>query len=268
MRRTAVPLLFGLAVALGSVVAPTASTAPVAGAALAPTTSGLVLNYSFDADSGTTARDSSVNRINGTYVNTTAVAARSTGLPGLGTAITLVGANRQYVSVPERNVLDVDRFTVAAQVSYTGVQNDRTFGRWEVIEKADAYWINIRTDGRIRVGGFFGGCTSARWRYLDSSVVVPTNTWTHVAATYNGATLGVWVNGVRVGSRAVTGRTCSNNNPLAVGAKNYPAKGLLEAFWDGRLDDIRIYNRALTGTEIRGLLPTTTASAAAPGLNG
>jgi hypothetical protein len=228
---------------------------PPPAALLAPTTTGLVLNYSFNTDVGTTARDSSVNLIHGTYVNTTALAARSTGLPGLGTAITLVGANRQFISVPERSVLDVNRFTVAAQVRYTGVQNDRTFGRWEVIEKADAYWINVRTDGRVRVGGFFGGCTSARWRYLDSSVVVPTNTWTHVAATYNGATLGVWVNGVRVGSRAITGRTCSNNNPLAVGAKNYPAKGLLEAFWDGQLDDVRIYNRALTATEIRGLNP-------------
>ena len=86
--------------------------------------------------------------------------------------------------------------------------------------------------------------------------MVPTNTWTHVASTYNGSTLTVWVNGSRAGSMAVTGRTCNNNRPLAVGAKNYPAEGLLEAFWDGQLDDIRIYRRALSQTEIRGLLPS------------
>jgi len=40
-----------------------------------------------------------------------------------------------------------------------------------------------------------------------------------------------------------------------VGAKNYPA-GSPEAFWDGQLDDIRIYRRALSAAEIRGLLPT------------
>ncbi len=71
------------------------------------------------------------------------------------------------------------------------------------------------------------------------------NTWTHVASTYDGATLTVWINGRRAGSRAVAGRACSNDHPLAVGAKDYRAKGLLEAFWDGRLDDVRIYNRAL-----------------------
>jgi len=225
-------------------------------AVAAPTTSGLVLNYRFDSDSGVSARDSSPNAIHGTYVNTTAAAARSAGMPGQSWAITLAGVQHQFVSVPERNALDVDRFTVAALIRYTGVENDKTFGRWEVAEKAGAYWINIRTDGRVRVGGFFGGCTSAAWKYLDSTVVVPTNTWTHVASTYNGSTLTVWVNGSRAGSMAVTGRTCHNNRPLAVGAKNYPAEGLLEAFWDGQLDDIRIYRRALSQTEIRGLLPS------------
>jgi hypothetical protein len=221
---------------------------------LAATTSGLVLGYGFDDDTGTVAVDSSTNALHGTYVGTTAAAARSPGLPGRGWAITLVGTEQQYVSVPERDVLDVDRYTVAALVRYTGIENDHTLGRWEVLEKAGAYWINIRTDGRVRVGGFFGGCASANWKYLDSSVVVPTNVWTHVAGTYNGSRLVVWVDGARVGSRAVSGRTCRNNRPLAVGAKNYPV-GAPEAFWDGQLDDVRIYRRALTGTAGRGSPP-------------
>ena len=159
-------------------------TGPAAVAApAAPTTTGLVLAYGFDDDTGTTARDSGPNAINGSYVNTTAAAARSAGVPGRGSAITLVGAQHQFVAVPERNALDVDRFTVAALVRYTGVENDKTLGRWEVLEKAGAYWVNVRTDGHVRVGGFFGGCTSAGWKFLDSSVVVPTNTWTHVAST-------------------------------------------------------------------------------------
>ena len=247
------------AVAAGLVVAGLAAAgSPVvesARAASAPTTVGLVLNYRFDNDSGVVVRDSSVNAIHAQYVNTTAAAARSPGVPGRSWAITLTGAGHQYVSVPELNALDVDRFTVAALVSYTGIENDRTLGRWEVLEKPDAYWINVRTNGRVRVGGFFGGCTSAAWKYLDSNAVLPRNTWTHVASTYNGATLTVWINGVRAGSRAVTGGTCRNNHPLAVGAKNHPAAGVLEAFWDGQLDDIRLYRRALSATEIRGLLP-------------
>jgi hypothetical protein len=224
-------------------------------AASAPTTVGLVVNYRFDNDSGVVARDSGSNAIHGRYINTTAAAARSAGVPGRSWAISLVGAQHQYVSVPDRTALDVNRFTVAALVRYTGVENDQSFGRWEVVEKAGAYWINVRTNGRVRVGGFFGGCTSAAWKYLDSSVVVPPNTWTHVASTYNGSTLTVWINGSPAGSLAVTGNTCRNNRPLAIGAKDDPPKGLLEAFWDGQLDDLRVYGRALSAAEIRGLLP-------------
>ena len=230
------------------------SAGPARAAAAAPTTTGLVLNYRFDNDSGVRATDSSTNAIHGTYVNTTAAAAKSTGPPGQGSAIRLVGAQHQYVSVPERNALDVNKFTAAALVNYTGIENDKTLDRWEVLEKAGAYWINVRTNGRVRVGGFFGGCANPNWKYLDSTTVLTKNTWTHVASTYNGSTLTVWINGVRSGSLAVSGITCKNDRPLAVGAKNYPAEGLLEAFWDGQLDDVRIYRRALSAAEIRGLV--------------
>lgn len=223
-------------------------------ASAAPTTKGLVLYYSFNADTGTTARDSSPNKIDGTYVNTTAAAARSTGPTGKSNAARFVGTSQQYVAVPERDALDVDRFTLAAYVNYTGVQNPQTNDRWEVFEKANAYWINIRTDGHVRIGGFFGGCASRNWQYLDSTSTIPTNTWTHVAATYNGSTLTVWINGRRAGSRSIPGaHTCSTDSPLAIAAKNNPDKGLLEAFLDGRLDEVRIYNRALTAAQIAGL---------------
>lgn len=254
MRRTSTSsIVMGLAVSGLALVGATA-VAP-AQAASTPTTAGLVLNYAFDNDSGVTAHDSSANAIHGSYRNTTAGMARSPGLPDRGWAITLVGAEQQYIAVPERKALDVDRFTVAALVRYTGIENDKSLGRWEVLEKAGAYWVNVRTDGRVRVGGFFGGCTTGAWKYLDSNVALPTDTWTHVASTYNGSRLTVWVNGAKAGSMAVTGSTCRNNRPLAVGAKNYPGAGLLEAFWDGQLDDVRLYRRALSATEIRGLLP-------------
>ncbi|MFL6069722.1 MAG: LamG-like jellyroll fold domain-containing protein [Actinomycetes bacterium] len=44
-----------------------------------------------------------------------------------------------------------------------------------------------------------------------------------------------------------------NNEPLAIGAKNAPSKGILEAFWDGQLDEVRIYSRALGASGIARL---------------
>ncbi len=216
----------------------------------------LVLRYSFDHDTNSVVRDASPSGLNGALVNAKPSSAYVAGVPGRGRALTLFGASHQYVGVPQSDALDVNRFTVAALVRYTGVENDATLGRWEVLEKAGAYWMNIRIDGRVRVGGFFGSCGGgSAWQYLDSANPIPVNTWTHVAGTYTGTRLTVWVNGQRVASRAVSGATCANDEPMAIGAKDAPALGLLEAFWDGQLDDVRVYNRALGAGEIARLVP-------------
>jgi hypothetical protein len=238
-------LLVGLAPA-GRAVVPTSAVA-------AAPTSGLVLSYTFANETGTTVRDRSPSRINGTLVNTSAPGAYEPSLSGHNSALKLVGSQRQWVDVGDTPALDVNRYTVAAWVRYTGVQNAQTLDRWEVLEKAGAYWMNIRTTGQVRAGGFYGGCTTPSWKYLDSPRPIPANTWTHVASTYNGSRLTIWVNGVKVASRAISGATCANAQPLAVGAKNAPAKGLLEAFFDGDLDDVRIYHRALGASGIAAL---------------
>ena len=169
----------------------------------------------------------------------------TTSLAGYGNALQLRGDRHEYVDVPLSPLLDLDRLTVSAWVRYTGVENDASGGRWEVLEKAGAYWINVRTNGRVRVGGFFGGCSGPGvWQYFDSTRSIPVSTWRHLAVTYDGARLRVYIEGRLSGSKAVTGRPCVSGEPLAVGAKNNPTKGLLEAFWDGRLDEIRLYNRA------------------------
>jgi hypothetical protein len=242
-----------VALIAGSVAA-AQSAVVTAHAAVSPN---LVLFYKFDAHQGASVTDSSSSQLNGTLVNVASPnSAYVTGLAGYRTALSLSAPQHQYVDVPQGASLDVNRFTLAALVKYTGTQTAETLDRWEVLEKAGAYWLNIRTDGHVRAGGFFGGCANNQfWKFFDSTATVPTNTWSHVASTYNGSKLTIYINGVASGSMNVTGTTCANDEPLAVGAKNAPAKGLLEAFWDGQLDDVRVYNKALTATQIANLAP-------------
>lgn len=233
-------------VALVTLAAPGSAVGPPA------PQNGLVLHYAMESLVSGTVEDSA-GTLDGRVVAQSGSARLVTSLSGYGRALELRGSDHQFVDVPASAVLDVDRYTASAWVRTTGVQNDQTLGRWEVLEKANAYWVNVRTNGLVRVGGFYGGCVNANWKYLDSSRAVVVGRWTHVASTYDGTWLRVYLNGSAAGAMRVSGRTCVSAEPLAVGAKNNPTKGLLEAFWDGRLDDVRIYNRSLTATEVRQL---------------
>jgi hypothetical protein len=237
-------------VAASLAVLPLAAAAPGAPVVLAPTQDGLVLHYPMEVLSGATVPDESPSSLDGQVVAGSGTVRLVTSLPGYGRAILLTGAQHQYVDVPTSPVLDVDRYTLSAWVRYTGIENDQTFGRWEILEKAGAYWMNVRTNGLVRVGGFYGGCTNPSWQFLDSTRTIPVGRWKHVASTYDGTWLRVYIDGRAAGAKRVTGRTCVSGEPLAVGAKNNPTKGLLEAFWDGRLDEVRVYDRPLTLQEI------------------
>jgi hypothetical protein len=74
---------------------------------------------------------------------------------------------------------------------------------------------------------------------------LPSNTWSHLAATYDGAVLRVYVNGNQTGSRTVSGELLTSTGALRVGGNS-----LWGEYFQGRIDEIRIYNRALSQAEI------------------
>ncbi|WP_201984647.1 endo-beta-N-acetylglucosaminidase [Hymenobacter rubidus] len=85
-----------------------------------------------------------------------------------------------------------------------------------------------------------GGST----RKLNSVIRLTAGQWTHLAGTYDGATMKLYVNGVLDNSQAASG-SLTANAPFTL-ARNYAApRGL-----DGRLDEARAWTRALTATEI------------------
>jgi hypothetical protein len=117
--------------------------------------------------------------------------------------------------------------------------------------------------GRLRSGGFYGGCVTTpaarTWHFLDSATVLPEGEWVHVASTYDGSSLRIYLNGAldveRTIPSATWGPTCSNIEPLAIGAKDRTIPpAVTEAFWNGGLDDVRVYSRALSGAEIQQVM--------------
>ena len=75
---------------------------------------------------------------------------------------------------------------------------------------------------------------------------LPLNTWTHLAATYNGNVLALYVNGTQAAQLLVTGAVATSASPLKLGGN-----AIWGEWFAGQIDEVRIYNRALTATEIQ-----------------
>src|SRR6185295_2015327 len=74
------------------------------------------------------------------------------------------------------------------------------------------------------------------------------NTWQHVAATYDGATLSIYVNGNQVSSSAGTGTINAVTSDLAIG-RNIA----LGTSFTGQIDEVELFRRALSQIEIRAI---------------
>ena len=104
-----------------------------------------------------------------------------------------------------------------------------------------AYFLYRSGYSAAPVGGVF---TTAEQEVLGTSGPA-LNTWTHLAFTYDGATEKLYVNGVLVTSRAQTGAISAANGVLHIGGDSVWGE-----HFQGLIDEVRVYNRALTAAEI------------------
>jgi hypothetical protein len=82
------------------------------------------------------------------------------------------------------------------------------------------------------------------WTYGPSAL--PTGTWTHLAVTYDGAAIRLYVNGVSVAVAARTGDLATTTNSLQIGGDS-----IYGQYFKGLIDEVRVYDRALSQTEIQ-----------------
>ncbi len=197
---------------------------------------GLVAGYGFDEGSGSSVTDAAGNGNNGTISGATWVPGR------FGTALSFDGTSN-WVTVPDSASLDLTSgMTLEAWIYPTALgTNWRT-----VIFKEQpgnlAYGMYANTTaGRPNAQVFVAGSD----RNVNGSAQLPVNTWTHLAATYDGANIRIFVNGSQVGVAAQTGAITTSTGVLRIGANN-----IWPEWFQGRIDEVRIYNRALTAAEI------------------
>jgi fibronectin type 3 domain-containing protein len=209
---------------------------PVSNPATATTGAlGLVAAYSFDEGTGTTVGDSSGNGNTGTISNATWTTAGK-----YGAALSFNGTNAR-VNVPNSTSLQLTSgMTLEAWVNPANVSSV-----WrDVIYKGnDNYYLEgTSANGPPAGGGTFGGAGADAF----GSSVLPVNSWSHLAVTYDNTALRLYVNGILVGSQAETGAIATSTNQLQIGGD-----GVYGQFFNGMIDDVRIYNSAISAAQIQ-----------------
>src|SRR3989344_1481591 len=202
-----------------------------------PYPSGLIGYWPLDEGSGTTTADVSGYGNSGTLTG----GPTWNSLGKVNNAVSFDGAN-DYVGVS---------FTHGTPFSYSAwIYSSSTSGNIveERIDSGDiAFYIE---SSQLRFGW---------WRNPETELSggsINQNTWTYVAGTWDGTTRTIYVNGTLVGQDTPLG-------PVTGGALNWKAigradtgggwSGGLDSTFNGTIDDVRIYNRALSSSEVSAL---------------
>lgn len=193
---------------------------------------GVVGYWKLDEPNGTAAADQSMNTNNGTVTGATWTTGR------YNNALSFSGSN-QYVTVADSNSLDLFKTgTIEFWTKKNANNNNQTY-----ISKGSAvpYFLvdESGTTGRIRF--YWGDGT------VTTTNAVPLGVWNHIACVYNGTDLRIYINGVL----AVTPAAFQLHTLAPNGSALYLGRSQSGTYLNGSLDDVVIYNRALSAGEVQ-----------------
>ena len=212
---------------------------------------GLVATYSSDEGTGTTLNDSSFNNNAGTIANATWAAGES------GSALNFTGDTTSSVMIPDAASLHLTKgMTLEAWVNPATLAGHGNNGAAVIAkdfmipskhnkfsDKDPISYALYASDGNNKppaVHILVGGTDYE----VKGTSKISTNQWTFLAATFDGTTLSLYVNGTLAGSQTIQGTILNSTDPLRIGGD------WAGEMFTGLIDNVRISRMALPQSEI------------------
>ncbi len=209
-----------------------------------------------DSNANGSIVDSSGNALNGTGTGFTAPNGASSDAPntasGNGGSIRFDGINDAISIGPSESLrLTSGRYSQSLWIKPT--HNDNEFRGIIGYQQGDSVgtrypFVYIRGDA-LYAGFGTGGNT---WKGVVSGNVVTRNAWNHIAVTFDGSTMILFVNGEEVGRNSDFGGSVPTTQLAQLDI------GRINNQFIGAIDDVQLYDRAISGSEVQNLIDGAT----------
>ncbi len=215
---------------------------------------------------GQTVADDSGNANNGTLGADATVAADDpawqTDAPGVwlasgkfGKAMSFDGVDNYVAITNSASLNPASNITLSAWVkidAYPGVLSE-IIAKYAYASNQRSYLMDIDSVGKPRFYVSSDGVEDWGFTATSGTSTIPLAIWTHVAATSDGTTMKIYVNGVQDVTTKAAHNIFAGTSPLGIGAIAYVSSPA-EFFLKGAIDEARVYNTALTPDQIKAVI--------------
>jgi prepilin-type N-terminal cleavage/methylation domain-containing protein len=190
------------------------------------------------------AQDSSIYANDGIVYNTSAASDRN---GGSNKALSFNGTSSRII-IPYNAAYTIGQpnLTVAAWVNPTTLS-----GTFAVVNRNSPFLLWVDGNRQVQTGLSKDGV----WTWHGSGTnTLAISKWQHIALSYDGSVRRIYIDGVQIGANdtQIAGNISTNTNGISIGYDHCCSR----YYFQGAIDDVRIYDKALTATEIKQLYET------------
>lgn len=206
---------------------------------------GLVAHYPLEGPtwngSAGEVTDLSGNNLSGTTIRTSTAATYPTASPARVCNGAVFNGNN-YVRIPDGPLMDLtDAMSITAWIRLPTTPADLK----TIFSKDENYEFHIDSSRRVYWWWHNSGGTARSFTSPTNSITL--NTWQHIGVVYSSTRQSIYINGVERAFTTYANEILrTNNDPMEIGAD----QGINARIWNGSIDEIKLYDRALSAAEV------------------